>query len=564
MAERPPSAKAMFSDAETPLEVAERYESFNAELGKALSIPKPHPRQSAFAEQSEVARLEKALGSAQISKALSPDLVDSVRNALAQSDIGKEWTVGTGSNGNPVPSGLVAFDLEAPAKMLTPHPTPLRNRIPRRKGVGSAHRFKVISGFTGTGTGNVGIFHPGITEAGVTSQGTGSQSGGSPFPTWNRGAQISYAGYDQAVNYHAFGVSDVVSWAAEFSGQGFQDIRQLSQTSLLWSSMLLEERMLLGGRGTDSNFVGAIVPTFTLSAAAAGSGQTAISNSGANTYVAIVGHGIWGTGAITATTGVAFTSGTSVVTVNITNANSSAALSYDIYVGFGSSAPAASAMWLAASGVTASQYVVQGTVPSSGTNASGAPSSDTSAYAAGYDGILSYTCGSNAGYVNHINSTLSTTNPGNEFNVAFASLFDSVKADPDEILANGHDRKQLSDTLKSASGNGYRINLENSGDAHNASIGTMVTSIQNEITGKIVDVTVHPWLPQGTMPIISWALPIPDSQVSDVFAAVNTVDYMGIEWPVIQYLYESSSYWLGTFVCYAPGWCGSVMGVTAA
>lgn len=558
MAQKPPSASAMFSNAETPLAVAEQYESFNAELTKALSIPRPHPRQSAFAEQSNAETLQKALGSAEIAKALSPELVDSVRNALAQSSIGKEWTVGTGSNGNPVPSGLVAFDLEAPSKMLTPHPTPLRNRIPRRKGIGSAHRFKVISGFTGTGTGGAGIFHPGITEAGVANSTQFSQGGFTPM----RGATISYDGYDQAVNYHTFGVSDSVSWQAEFSGQGFQDVRQLSQTALLWSSMLLEERMLLAGRGTDSNFIGAIVPTFSLSAAAAGSGQTAVANSGANCYVAIVGHGIYGTGAITSTSGVAFTSGTSVVTVNITNANSTAALSYDIYVGFGSSAPAAGSMWLAASGVTASQYVLQGTIPSSGTSASGAPSSDTSAYAAGYDGILSYTCGPNAGYVDHINSTLSTTNPGNEFNVAFASLYDSVKADPDEILANGHDRKQLSDTLKSASGNGYRINLE--ADAHNATLGTMVTSIQNEITGKIVNVTVHPWLPQGTMPIISWALPIPDSQVSDVFAAVNVTDYMGIEWPVIQYLYESSSYWLGTFICYAPAWCGSVMGVTAA
>jgi hypothetical protein len=137
-----------------------------------------------------------------------------------------------------------------------------------------------------------------------------------------------------------------------------------------------------------------------------------------------------------------------------------------------------------------------------------------------------------------------------------------VKGDPDEIFANGHDRKQLSDTLKGANGNSYRINLQNSGDAHNAQIGALVTGVQNEVTGKMVDVTVHPWMPQGVMPIVSWTLPLPDSNVSDVWAVYNVQDYMGIQWPVQQFLYESSSYWYGTFICYAPGWNGAVMGIT--
>jgi hypothetical protein len=82
------------------------------------------------------------------------------------------------------------------------------------------------------------------------------------------------------------------------------------------------------------------------------------------------------------------------------------------------------------------------------------------------------------------------------------------------------------------------------------------------VTGKMVDVTVHPWLAQGVMPIISWTLPLPDSQVSDVFAVYNVQDYMGIQWPVNQFLYEASSYWFGTFICYAPAWNGAVIGIT--
>lgn len=553
MADCPPNASAMFGDSDDPMEIAERFETYKSELNKSTANPRPLP--GSRREQNSVEALQKALGSADVSKALSPELVDSVRNALAQSDVGKagaaEWTTT-----NPVPQGLAAFDLEAPAKLLAPRPTPLRNRLPRRRGVGLAHRFKRITGFTGTGTGGVGIFFPGITEGGTVAGGSQfTQGGWTPL----RGSTIQYAGDDQVIPYKQYSVSDTVAWDAQFAGQGYQDVRQLSQTALLWSSMLLEERMLLGARGTDSAFAGAIVPTITLAVGATSGGITNTITT--NVWVQVVAHGIWGTSAITTNASVAAATNDTIV-VTFTNANTSGALSHDIYWGTGASAPAATSMFFVAN-TTSSTYTLSGALPASGTNASTAPSSDTTAYATGYDGLLTYCTGANSGYVSHVNGTLSTMNPGNEFNLAFASLYDSVKASPDEILANGHDRKQLSDTLKSNSGNSYRIMVDSASQAHNAQIGALVTGVQNEVTGDMVDVTVHPWLPQGTMPIISWTLPLPDSNVSDCFAVYNVQDYMGIEWPVNQFLYESSSYWYGTFVAYAPAWSGAVMGITA-
>jgi hypothetical protein len=111
-----PKVAEMFGDQDSPREIAERFEHYKSELNKSLSAPRPLPNGPGSAELNEVESLEKALGSNVISKALAPELVDSVRNALAESQIGKEWTAGTGSNGNPVPGGLAAFDLEAPFK----------------------------------------------------------------------------------------------------------------------------------------------------------------------------------------------------------------------------------------------------------------------------------------------------------------------------------------------------------------------------------------------------------------------------------------------------------------
>jgi hypothetical protein len=97
-------------------------------------------------------------------KSLTPDALSGLQNALsaqrvAMQEIQKDITLTS-----PLSTSFAAFDLEAPAKLLTPRPTPLRNRIPRKKGVGTSHRVKRILGYTGTGTGGVGNTWPGITE----------------------------------------------------------------------------------------------------------------------------------------------------------------------------------------------------------------------------------------------------------------------------------------------------------------------------------------------------------------------------------------------------------------
>lgn len=470
------------------------------------------------------------------------------------------------------------------AKLLAPRPTPLRNRIARRRGVGTAHQFKTITGFSGTGTGGVGLMRPGITESTTTQFGA---------INYLRGPKISYAGTQSSVPFIQFGVSDQVSWAAQYSGQGYEDLQQLSKTSVLYSSMLLEERMLLGGRGTSGSFSGALASPAvgSLSVAAAGTGEVGNTATIATLYVAVTAVSIWGESVptIVSTTGLSAVSSGDVVVVPISPVPG--ALGYHVYVGTNNTIsggvytglyPAQIAQiatglqpGLAAPGII-------GTIPSAGTvriqftgaGTGGAPNTgnnpgttDTTASATDYDGIVTYCTGPNAGYVKAINNTFAGAdgaNVGNSFGVAFDALYESVKADPDEILANGSDRKQVSDQLKLESSASYRITVDNASQAHNAQIGALVTGVQNEVTGKMVDITVHPWLPQGTMPIISWTLPLPDSNISETFAVYNVQDYLQIVWPVTQFAFETSSYWYGTFVAYAIPWCGALTSIWKA
>ncbi|MEU5043154.1 hypothetical protein [Streptomyces griseorubiginosus] len=569
-----PKAEVLFGDSpEAPaLSKAEVSQRFDELMGAVSTTPTrtlgPQDVVQAFADGRGISfeqqpttaygALTKALGGTDIQKGLSPEALASITGALdelksQQPDLVKDITTSS-----PVSGGLVAFDLEAPAKMLTPRPTPLRNRIPRKKGIGLSHRFKVISGFTGTGSGGVGNIHPGIAD---TTQNNFAPSGASQSLYYARGPKISYAGYDKNVSYSQFSVSDQVTWSAQYAGQGYQDIRQLSRTSLMYSSMLLEERMLLMGRGTAGNgFLGALAaPTsLTLTARSAAGSETALTGVSTNIYVKVTADsGDFGQSVLTSAATVAPSSQVVDVTVTLP----AGATGMRVYVSTGSSDPGDAARWYAGKSGT-NKFTLQGALPTSGVAAS-TVTADTTAYANGYDGILPICTGSDSGYVNRLNAALSTSNPGVEWQNAFVSLYNSVKADPDRTLLNGADRKQLSDSLKTSSSSNYRMTITQD-QLTGVTIGDVVNTIINEVTGKGVAVEVHPWMPQGNAVILSDSLPIPDSQVSDIWSVFNVQDLMGIDWPVNQFAFESSSYWFGTLVCYAPAWNGAITGIQAA
>ena len=330
--------------------------------------------------------------------------------------------------------------------------------------------------------------------------------------------------------------------------------------------MLMEERMFLYSRGTASGYSGTLAApagTPTGTARTAASGETALSGvSGGKVYVYVTTDaGAFGQSTLsTVSAAITVTSG-QVVDVTVPAAVVGA-VGYRVYVGTGASAPADSAFFYAGTTATLS-FVLQGALPTTGaTAASVTAAGNTSAYATGYDGILPTVLGANSGYNNTINAVFSTGNPGVEYQKVFYELYNNVKADPDEILINGSDRKQLSDAIKNGSTANYRLNLTQT-DVGDYVGGATIGALYNEITGKMVPLTVHPWLQQGVSPVLSYTLPIPDTEVSDVWAAINVQDYMGIQWPVVQFSYDFSTYFRGTFFCYAPAWNGAVSGIKA-
>ena len=513
-----PKATDLFGDVK-PKKAAELQEEYLGELNKSFA------NGSTSLGQAPTTDVTSQIEALVANKSLSPDAVGSLNAALAAQRTANADIVKDISLTSPLSTSFAAFDLEAPAKLLTPRPTPLRNKLPRKKGVGTSHRVKRITGYTGTGTGGQGQIWPGITETTTNTFGAIS---------YERGPKISYTADDLVLPYNSYSLSDSVTFDANFSGLGYQDLRQLSSTSTLYATMLMEERMLLMARGTASGYSGALsAPTVTLSAASAPTGTTALANATYYVYVT-ADAGISGSGFGESIVSTVASQATTSQVLKIVVADVTGALGYNVYVGTSTGTANAkyvgtfksnTAYVVGSSTVSGGDIIVYST---SSTITAARANADTSAYATGYDGILPTVLGPNSGYVNDINTTFSTSNPGNEFQVVFANLYNNVKADPDEILLNGADRKQLSDSIKNGSTANYRLNLSQT-DTGDYVGGAVIGALHNEITGKMVNMTVHPWLPQGVAPVLSYTLPIPDTEVSDVWSVINVQDYMGKE-----------------------------------
>ena len=108
-----------------------------------------------------------------------------------------------------------------PSRLVYPVYTVWRNKFPRPQGQGTSAQERVITGISGSQTGGQGVLDISITEL--------VQSGGT-FSNWplNLPPAGSQATATLNVPYRFMGVTEELSWLAQFAGQGFEDISALN------------------------------------------------------------------------------------------------------------------------------------------------------------------------------------------------------------------------------------------------------------------------------------------------------------------------------------------------
>ena len=187
---------------------------------------------------------------------LQKSFVDSLKNP--SEDIAKHVLLSAGMDPNTLEktistgTGLVAYDLQAPAKNLYPVYCPIRNVLPRVPGgIGLATNWRQVNAIIGSGF-----------------------DGSGWVPEGQRAGQMSYNTSNKAASYVTIGEEDAATFEAIHAGRTFEDVQARMTMRLLQKTFLKEERGLVFGN--NSVQLGT-TPTPTLSASGSG-GTLAVAN----------------------------------------------------------------------------------------------------------------------------------------------------------------------------------------------------------------------------------------------------------------------------------------------
>ena len=493
---------------------------------------------------SVATRTEEAL--TDLSKVVSGDQLAAVTSALAGiQDVSKNISLTSPLN-NTVSgiSGLVPYDLDPVLSMLIPKELYLRNSTARIKAQGQALEFRRITGLSNAGVGGVANLSSFFNSNSASTSFNGV--------TLNRPTQITYGADKIVKSFVEQGLSDSVALQAEFAGQGYTDLRQLSHTSLIWSHFLAEERNMMNSCSTALSTAGL---TFTAAPDATGTGITVGT---AGTTVQVTLSSAYGETAPLAAGTITTVSGQGVK-VTFTGTIPAGCVGINIYATTTTPAVFKASTPSTASGVTglafASSAAAALTDGSYNTYAAGANSGT------GYDGFVN-TFLTLGGYQSALNNTVASQSTADDFlQAAFVSLFNSTMGDPDVVITTAAVRRALAKAIQtSASTSSYRLNYETGSDG--IVLGSLVQAVQNQATGKMVDLVTHRFAPAGVALVHQKQLPFPDSGVAQTVEAHNVVDSMIIEWPQIGFSYDISSYTYGSLAFRAPAWSGVITGIT--
>lgn len=105
-----------------------------------------------------------------------------------------------------------------------------RNKFPRPAGQGASLIERLFTGISGSQTGGQGVVDISLSEL----------VGGSSFGTWPLNLPGSGSQTEVQINvpYKFLGITEQLSWLAQFAGQGYEDISALANLIMLQEMML--------------------------------------------------------------------------------------------------------------------------------------------------------------------------------------------------------------------------------------------------------------------------------------------------------------------------------------
>lgn len=467
-------------------------------------------------------------------------------------------------------TGLLAYDLQAPAKNLYPFVTPIRNVMPRvGGGTGTMTNWRQVNAIIGSGFDNMGW-----------------------VPEGQRSGQMSYSTSNKSASYVTIGEEDAATFEAIAAGREFEDIQARMVFRLLQKMMLKEEIAILAGNASMT-----LGTANTPSLSSTGSGSTLGSGTyyvkvAALTLEGYLNSSVLGGVAVTKTvTGAdgrtyqlsggssmisAESSGQSVTSpapLLCTVTPTQGAVAYAWYIANASGAETLQAITTINSLVVSAPLLV-------GTQSAAAITADNSANPGdAYDGLLTTALksGSNAYIKTMATGTAGTGTPltasgrGSvvEIDTMFQTMWNNFELSPTVLYVNAQELKNItSKVLSNASGPLLRYDspADGQGSAYTITASGVVDYYYNPFAingGLRIPIRIHPRVPPGT--ILGWAENLPiqyqSNEVPNVAEVKIRNDYYQIDWPLVTRQRQVGVYCEQVLAVYAPFALGVVTNI---
>jgi hypothetical protein len=462
-----------------------------------------------------------------------------------------------------VANGILNYDLQRPAKNLIPVITPIRNRLPRVPGNGG----------------------PATNWIEVNGINTLHLAG--PVPEGTRQGVVTTTATPRAANYVTLGLEDFVTLQAELGAVNFEDIRATTAMRLLWATMIMEERQIIGANYT--NALG--VPVIAALTVNATGGTIADDGTGYGVYVvALTAIGKQGSsvsitglpdaqtitpadGSATFTYGGGSSNKSNLVTTGaVSNSNLSSisahctlipgAVAYAWYLGLGSAG-----LYYLNKITTINSALL--TATNVATQSVAAITGDKSRNLYGWDGLLSIAAqysSNNAYFAALAKGTDGTGTPLSsadsdgvipEIDTCNRDRWDNYRLGFDAWYVNAQEGRNISKKILAA--NPMHINY--GGGEGGMTGGQIIKWMLNPYTGQRQEIIIHPDMPAGTVLGVTHTLPYPMSNVPNVLEMKLRRDYFQMEWPMRTLKYESGVYFDGVLADYFPPALGVITNI---
>ncbi len=467
-------------------------------------------------------------------------------------------------------SGLIGYDLEAPAKVIVPVTTPLVNMLPRQRGKGiDVTHWKAITSFD-------------------TARSLGALADGAT-PT-----QVSYAVANMLNSYQTIALSNAVTFQAQWRGRSLEgDVRARRTAELLYQLKIVEERWLVQGSSLLM-----VPPAPVVSTSASGGSiaagtywvQVTATNAQGETLPSALPATSNGTTAVVTTSGA-----TSTITLTLFTVPNAAG--YNVYIGAGSTPPANAAMWkqngltqtqpaygasvqLANGGTTTAGEVVPPTITvtlttapaTSGTNPPASNTAKTLVDGSGnplmFDGLLAQAL-NNATLTNGGSLGTQVAQPAassgilalSDIDAILMNLYQQAAGDPDIIVMNPIDNVKLTNLVVAAGQMRYVIDAGKASEAAHVLAPFRVTAYLNKVTGREIPIVLDRYCPMGTLLFLPLSLPYPVPEIDHAIEIETNQDYWGIDFAITTSQWQFANYVDETIKVYFLGGLGVLRGI---